>query len=357
MIKIDNLKLENLRNGAHFEFHSSTIQRAKANSTVNTQFEKFLTPYNADFQLEDKALKVSQKSFLTDDIVKVDDLRKNLYLTYRKMVKAMLDYPIENMASAAKVLAQNIKDYNIDPNGQMDLETGLLHNMLTDLKGDLAEQVELLNLTPVIEQLEIANTKMRELLEERNTAYAERKVGAMRESRAKVDEDYRKFIQVVNAYILMEEDEEVISFAKKQNAAILRYRQIIGQTSGNKKPDEGGDEPTPEPETPAITAVYQKEGGDPENPHRIGRDEQTMVEYQGFTLKGQNGTLEHVIGLVNDQDYIEWIKPETITNVTDTSFEFTMVPDLTEGQYKVRIETYDGGSPLVVEYPEMITLW
>ena len=354
MIKIDNLKLENLRNGAHFEFHSSTIQRAKSNSTVNTQFEKFLTPYNADFQLEDKALKVSQKSFLTDDIVKVDDLRKNLYLTYRKMVKAMLDYPIENMASAAKVLAQNIKDYNIDPNGQMDLETGLLHNMLTDLKGDLAEQVELLNLTPVIEQLETANTKMSGIM---TLLIPRENQSPIPITRYKIDEDYRKFIQVVNAYILMEEDEEVISFAKKQNAAILRYRQIIGQTSGNKKPDEGGDEPTPEPETPAITAVYQKEGGDPENPHRIGRDEQTMVEYQGFTLKGQNGTLEHVIGLVNDQDYIEWIKPETITNVTDTSFEFTMVPDLTEGQYKVRIETYDGGSPLVVEYPEMITLW
>ena len=82
-----------------------------------------------------------------------------------------------------------------------------------------------------------------------------------------------------------------------------------------------------------------------------------MVEYQGFTLKGQDGTLEHVIGLVNDQDYIEWIKAATISNVTETSCEFTMVPDLTEGQYKVRIETYDGGSPLVVEYPEPITLW
>ena len=121
--------------------------------------------------------------------------------------------------------------------------------------------------------------------------------------------------------------------------------------------DDEEEEPTPEPETPEITAVYQKEGGDPENPHRIERGEQTGVNYKGFTLKGQDGTLEHVIGLVNDYDYIEWINPETITNVTETSCEFTMVPDLAEGQYKVRIETYDGGSPLVVEYPEPITLW
>ena len=126
---------------------------------------------------------------------------------------------------------------------------------------------------------------------------------------------------------------------------------------GKKEDEEDEPTPTPEPVTPEITAVYQKEGGDPENPNRIERGEQTGVNYKGFTLKGQDGTLEHVIGLVNDQDYIEWIKPETISNVTENSCEFTMVPDLTEGQYKVRIETYDGGSPLVVEYPEPITLW
>ena len=282
------------------------------------------------------------------------------------------------MAEAAKILAQHIKDYNIDPADQLDKETGLLQNMLADLQGKFAEQVAKLSLTSVVEQLAETNEQLdakveqRESeqlaetneqldakVEQRESEYAERKVGAMAAARKKVDAAYKDLVQVINALVILEGEADYAEFIKLQNQSIARYkREALGETSSGKKEDEEDEPtPTPEPVTPEITAVYQKEGGDPENPNRIERGEQTGVNYKGFTLKGQDGTLEHVIGLVNDQDYIEWIKPETISNVTENSCEFTMVPDLTEGQYKVRIETYDGGSPLVVEYPEPITLW
>lgn len=37
MLQIDPITIENLKNGAHFEYHSSTIERAKANSVINTK--------------------------------------------------------------------------------------------------------------------------------------------------------------------------------------------------------------------------------------------------------------------------------------------------------------------------------
>ena len=359
-MKINAIKVANLTNGVHFMYHKNTLARIKAHGTIPTKCTKLVTLYESGLTEEDEALKVSQKNFLSDKISTADDLRDKLYQSYRTAVKAMLNYPVETIAEAAKVLWQHMKDYNIDTSAQLDRETGMLQNLTADLKGKFAEQVEALHLTEVVEKLTEANEQVNTLIEQRESEYANRKVGAMREARAKVDTAYKNLVQVINALVILDGEADYADFIKLQNQSIARYkREALGETTSGKEPDEEDedDEPTPEPVTPEITAVYQKEGGDPENPHRIERGEQTGMKYQGFTLKGQDGTLEHVIGLVNDQDYIEWIKAATITNVTENSCEFTMVPDLTEGQYKVRIETYDGGSPLVVEYPEPITLW
>ncbi len=355
--QIEDFRVESLDNGSHFAYHTTVVGWAKADTHVAAKFPTFINPYDTALGEEDRVIKTSPKNMLTDDIAASDQLRDELYRSYRDIVKAMDGIAIPEMAAAAKILQQHIKDYRINVYAQLDKETGNLLNFTNDLKGKYAEQVAALNLTNIVEKLAEANEQTAELLRQRDIANKNREVGATKRARGSVDKAYRNLIQMVNAHALVEGEADYADFIDQVNSLIRRYRQqVLGQTSGSKTPDEE-DEPTPEPVTPAITAVYQKEGGDPENPHRIERGEQTGVNYKGFTLKGQDGTLEHVIGLVNDQDYIEWINPETITNVTETSCEFTMVPDLTEGQYKVRIETYDGGSPLVVEYPEPITLW
>ncbi|OUO51536.1 hypothetical protein B5F77_10190 [Parabacteroides sp. An277] len=355
--QIIEIRTAGMDNGAHYMYHSNTLANVKKDSHISTKCTKFITPYEAAIGNEDAVLVISQKSLISDQIAEADRVRDEAYRSYRNTVKAMVSLPVANLAEAAKILAQHIKDYRIDPKMQLDKETGLLRNFTADLTGKFAEQVATLNLTSVVEELAEANERVNTLIVERDKENASRQVGLTKQTREKVDEAYRELIQVINAYVLIEGEADYAAFIDNQNAIIQRYKQqVLGQTSGSKTPGEE-DEPTPEPETPEITAVYQKEGGDPENPNRIERGEQTGVNYKGFTLKGADGTLEHVIGLVNDQDYIEWIKAATITNVTETSCEFTMVPDLTEGQYKVRIETYDGGSPLVVEYPEPITLW
>lgn len=366
MLQIDPITIENLKNGAHFEYHSSTIERAKANSVINTKCTKFLTPYIANFEEEDTALKISPKNFLSDDIADINDLRSDIYKSFRRTVRAMIDFPVADVAKAAKIVNQSIKDYNIDPDAQMDLQTGLLHNLVTDLKGSLSEQVALLHLTELVEQMDEANSQFRDLMEQRNDSYAKRLVGAMRNARTKVDESYRLFIQIVNALIYLDEDEELIDFAQKQNAAISRYKQqILGQQKSTKKPDE---EKKPIPETPVheIKSVYQKEGGNPDKPLDLKRNTVIVVEGTGLKLLDSTGKLAGDI-LITAIWYVdpvdEKVDADQILVNTDTRIEFTMVPDLAEGQYLLRIETYyngEGNPPLeepnVIKFPKEITL-
>ena len=304
-----------------------------------------------------------------------DRVRDNGFYFIANIVDVYVSFCLDvEQMEAAKRLARVIKPSRGAASKPYGEETAILNDLYDKLQEEsCAADVELLHLTPAL-------TKAKEANDLYNTLYVERTremnmlntSASMKQLRPQTDEAFRQLALAINSYYTVNalstknpETETALSTMINningllyQHDRTVRTRLGLGSKGKDDKP-EPEPEPTPEPEpvTPEITAVYQKEGGDPENPHRIERGKQTGVKYQGFTLKGQDGTLEHVIGLVNDQDYIEWINPETITNVTETSCEFTMVPDLTEGQYKVRIETYDGGSPLVVEYPEPITLW
>lgn len=61
--------------------------------------------------------------------------------------------PIADMAQAAKILSQHIKDYKINTAGQLDKETGILVNFISDLEDKYATQVAKLGFTAFVIKL------------------------------------------------------------------------------------------------------------------------------------------------------------------------------------------------------------
>lgn len=116
--------MERLNNGAHFLFISNVLARAEADANVKSKLSAQIVSLEAAMEQEDKDLKISQKSMLTDDIATADAERDGLYSGYKKTVNGFRNLPLENMAKAAKVLTQHIKDYTIDPKMQLDKEMG-----------------------------------------------------------------------------------------------------------------------------------------------------------------------------------------------------------------------------------------
>ena len=176
---------------------------------------------------------------MTDDIAKADSDRDALYAGYKKAVEAVLAMPIADMAKAAKVLAQHIKDYKINTADQLDKETGLLVNFITDLEGKYSEQVAKLGLTAFVTNMKEANERVRTLTLQRTNEKMGVMVGALKTARTATDDAYRAFIKLVNALALVFGEKDYTAFIDYVNTEVTRYkREVIGQKA--KAPSTSG---------------------------------------------------------------------------------------------------------------------
>lgn len=246
MKEIYDINIQRMNNGAHFTFVSNILARAEADTAVKGKASELVSNFKVAVAAEDEALKISQKSLLTDDIAKADIDRDALYAGYKKAVEAFLAMPIADMAQAAKVLAQHIKDYKINTAGQLDKETGLLVNFITDLEDKYSAQVAKLGLTAFVTNMKEANERVRTLTLQRTNEKMGVTVGALKAARTSSDDAYRALVKMVNALALVYGEKDYTAFIDYANTEITHYkREVLNQkasapsTSGSSAVDSG----------------------------------------------------------------------------------------------------------------------
>ena len=246
MKEIYDINIQRMNNGAHFTFVSNILARAEADTAVKGKASELVSHFKAAVAAEDEALKISQKSLLTDEIAKADSDRDALYAGYKKAVEGFLAMPIADMAQAAKILSQHIKDYKINTADQLDKETGLLVNFISDLEDKYAAQVAKLGLTAFVTNLKEANERVRTLTLQRTNEKIGITVGALKTARTASDDAYRALVKMVNALALVFGEKDYTAFIDYVNTEITHYkREVLGQkasapsTSGNSAVDSG----------------------------------------------------------------------------------------------------------------------
>ena len=249
MKEIYDINIQRMNNGAHFTFVSNILARAEADTAVKGKASELVSNFKATVAAEDEALKISQKSLLTDEIAKADSDRDALYAGYKKAVEGFLAMPIADMAQAAKILSQHIKDYKINTADQLDKETGLLVNFISDLEDKYAAQVAKLGLTAFVTNLKEANERVRTLTLQRTNEKISITVGALKTARTASDDAYRALVKMVNALALVFGEKDYTAFIDYVNTEVTHYkREVIGQkakapsTSGSSSvttPDNG----------------------------------------------------------------------------------------------------------------------
>ena len=260
MKEIYDINIQRMNNGAHFTFVSNILARAEADTAVKEKASELVSNFKTAVSAEDEALKISQKSLLTDEIAKADSDRDALYAGYKKAVEGFLAMPIADMAQAAKVLAQHIKDYKINTAGQLDKETGLLVNFITDLEDKYSVQVAKLGLTAFVTNMKEANERVRTLTLQRTNEKMGVTVGALKAARTASDDAYRALVKMVNALALVYGEKDYTAFIDYVNTEVTHYkREVIGQKA--KAPSTSGSTSTPSGNGSASGSGSSSSGG------------------------------------------------------------------------------------------------
>lgn len=247
MKEIYDINIQRMNNGAHFTFVSNILARAEADTAVKGKASELVSNFKTAVAAEDEALKISQKSLLTDEIAKADSDRDALYAGYKKAVEGFLAMPIADMAQAAKILSQHIKDYKINTADQLDKETGLLVNFISDLEDKYAAQVAKLGLTAFVTNLKEANERVRTLTLQRTNEKIGITVGALKTARTASDDAYRALVKMVNALALVFDEKDYTAFIDYVNTEITHYkREVIGQKAKNPSTSGGSSVTSPD---------------------------------------------------------------------------------------------------------------
>ena len=247
MKEIYDINIQRMNNGAHFTFVSNILARAEADTAVKGKASELVSNFKAAVAAEDEALKISQKSLLTDEIAKADSDRDALYAGYKKAVEGFLAMPVADMAQAAKILSQHIKDYKINTADQLDKETGLLVNFISDLEDKYAAQVAKLGLTAFVTNLKEANERVRTLTLQRTNEKIGITVGALKTARTASDDAYRALVKMVNALALVFGEKDYTAFIDYVNTEVTHYkREVIGQKAKTPSTSGGSSATTPD---------------------------------------------------------------------------------------------------------------
>ena len=162
---------------------------------------------------------------------------------------------------------------------QLDRETGLLLNLISDLETKSAADVTALALTPVVQAMKQANDKLREVTRARANDRAVQIVGQLKQAQHASDEAYRTLVQKVNALAVVEGEADYADFISKMNEQVKHYKQEVlpkaKKKDGGKQPGDGGkpgEGKKPDGKKPGGDAAKPGDGGDGKDKPGDGKD-------------------------------------------------------------------------------------
>lgn len=234
MQRFYTLDKSKLTNGQHFAFMTAFVQDLRKIEEAPAKMKAVIDVMASALAEEDKYIKMEQGSLLTEKIYEADGLRDNGYRKFRDIVKVWAGSGMEPQAKAAEALDRVINTYRLNIAAQMDDESGLMTNLLTDISTtEMQANVEAIGATNFVAHMRQGNEQVVALLKQRDEEKSGKAAGALRQARLNTDKAYANVVEAVEAFnYTVGGYDEVIT---KWNATIDRYQEMLNRKTGSTK--------------------------------------------------------------------------------------------------------------------------
>lgn len=167
--------------------------------TAVDEFNAALTDFDAAFKDADKLPTVAAAA-------KNDTLRDKAWSAMFGFVRGAFKHPNEEIAAIAEEALVYFNTYGNMLRMNQTKETGLLDNLIADLKGMGDAKLTKAGLKPFLDDLEQKELDYRASVSVRSDEEGERLLGIVKEKRAAADAAYRNLVDMINALIRVNGD-------------------------------------------------------------------------------------------------------------------------------------------------------
>lgn len=364
-----------LRNGEHYLLHRNVIGDVTEEIAEAQHLTASRTEYVGEFLHEEATYHQNQGYVNTAEVVSTDLVRDEAFLFLRHSVDANLYSKDEAKRAAATQLSYALKPFRMANSKTYSENTSQIYKLVAVLQEDEnASAITTLGLDDIVTDLEEANEQFNTTFKTRSSAKLERKSQMnMKTVRPRVDAAFKKLVDDINVLYKANEiaynDEETRTvlgnLIDKISAYIVEMNDILARRGSDVSSEvpEPSPEPTPQPAKPVIKRIYMKENANPDDPNELDRGEVAVIECENVNLLDSTGENPGDLIFTNSLDTDSKVDLEDILEWSTTRIEFRVIPYISEGKYRFRIETYYNGEgnpplekPTVIEYPVTLSV-
>lgn len=251
MTKIIRIDFPRLRNEEHFQFgtdmitlfNQNFIQRSVEAATLYSKYDE----YTQLLEKEDMLIERIKKNMLTDPIGDADRLRDNTASGVSHIANAYAFNANPEKVEAARKIKIIIKHYGNLREKSYNEETASIYNFIQDVRNTCADEMELIGLTPWIEEFEEQNRAFEELMNQRFNEQANQDDSDLRELRKQVDKVFAELRDFIEAINLMSGGVTYTDLINQMNQRIEYYKNTLatrkGRADAKKDKEEGENDP------------------------------------------------------------------------------------------------------------------
>jgi len=223
---------KNLRNGEHFGLHREFRDLVEESGAEALGLGELFSEYLPIYEQEKNAQGQIRKSAFSAQVARADAARDQTIRGLRIIIRGLtLHYRKETRRAAQRLQIAFDSQGNVTRKAY-DSETAFITALLGNLQTDLAADVDRLNLTDWVQELQRQNEALQDWMARRYTEQAQRLRVPLRQVRRTMDQLFIRIRERIQAELVLQPQGLPADFTREWNARVESSQQELAKRRG-----------------------------------------------------------------------------------------------------------------------------